>query len=136
MHAHKKLTMNVDEYLQRIGFPRTGEITPDVNTLSLIHKCHVLSVPFENLDTHLRGAQYVLQEEKLFDKVVRKRRYACNSYHMRTRTPTRTNAHVHYRGGFCCELNGLLYWAMRTLGYTNNTHLLSSKVARPDGTCT
>jgi len=40
--------MNVAAYLERIGY--SGSLTPSTETLADIHRAHLLSVPFENLD--------------------------------------------------------------------------------------
>ena len=46
---------------------------PDIHTLRAMHRAHLLSVPFENLDIHL-GLPIVLDEARLFDKIVTRRR--------------------------------------------------------------
>lgn len=92
--------MDIDAYLQRLNYdgPRTRTIT----TLRALHQAHLLAVPFENLDIHLDRA-IVLEEEALYDKIVRQR-----------------------RGGFCYELNGLFAVLLRELGFDVN--LLSGRV--------
>jgi N-hydroxyarylamine O-acetyltransferase len=62
----------------------------------------MLNVPFENLDIHLRRT-IVLDEGKLFEKIVRQR-----------------------RGGFCYELNGLFAALLRKLHF--QVTLLSARV--------
>lgn len=83
--------MHVDAYLQRIGYG--GPRTPTAATLRNLHRAHMLSVPFENLDIGL-GRPIVLEEHKLFEKIVTQR-----------------------RGGFCYELNGLFAWLLRELSF-------------------
>ncbi|MBK8984429.1 MAG: arylamine N-acetyltransferase [Ignavibacteria bacterium] len=39
------------DYLLRINY--AGEITPSIEVLTEIHRHHLLSIPFENLDIHL-----------------------------------------------------------------------------------
>jgi N-hydroxyarylamine O-acetyltransferase len=76
-------------------------------TLQALHEAHLLAVPFENLSIHY-GQPIVLQEEALFNKIVRQR-----------------------RGGFCYELNGLFAWLLRQLGF--QVTLLSAEVANASG---
>lgn len=83
--------MDIQAYLQRIGYQ--GPLTPNAETLRGLHLAHLMSVPFENLDIHLKRA-IVLDEDALFDKIVTRR-----------------------RGGFCYELNGLFASLLRTLGF-------------------
>jgi N-hydroxyarylamine O-acetyltransferase len=68
---------------------------------------HLLTVPFENLSIHY-GEPIVLDEEVLFDKVVRRR-----------------------RGGFCYELNGLFATLLHALGF--NAAMLSAGVVDAAG---
>ena len=68
---------------------------------------HLLTVPFENLSIHY-GQPIILQEELLFNKIVRQR-----------------------RGGFCYELNGLFAWLLRQMGF--RVMLLSAEVANDAG---
>lgn len=70
----------VEAYLDRIGAEPSSAL--DENRLRQLHLRHLLSVPFENLSIHL-GEPILLNQEALFDKIVRRR-----------------------RGGFCYELNG------------------------------
>ena len=83
--------MNVDAYLDRIGY--RGSREPTFETLSALHRAHMLSVPFENLDIHL-GRRLVLDREANFEKIVIRR-----------------------RGGWCYELNGLFGLLLERLGF-------------------
>jgi N-hydroxyarylamine O-acetyltransferase len=67
----------------------------------------LLAVPFENLDI-AQGTPIVLDEQRLFDKVV-----------------------VRRRGGFCYELNGLFAALLRALRY--EVTLLSARVYQGSG---
>jgi N-hydroxyarylamine O-acetyltransferase len=78
-------------YLRRIGSENLTE--PTAEALFALHRAHLLSVPFENLDIHL-GRRIVLDEMALFDKIV----------HWR-------------RGGFCYELNGLFHILLQEIGF-------------------
>jgi N-hydroxyarylamine O-acetyltransferase len=83
--------VNVEAYLERIGY--TGSREPTFETLSALHRAHMLSVPFENLDIHL-GRRLVLDREANFEKIVIRR-----------------------RGGWCYELNGLFGLLLERLGF-------------------
>ncbi len=79
-------------YLDRIAY--SGPTQPTAGTLAALHRAHMLTVPFENLDLHL-GRRNVLDPDHVFDKIVRRR-----------------------RGGWCFELNGLFALLLEHLGYT------------------
>jgi N-hydroxyarylamine O-acetyltransferase len=83
--------VNVDAYLERIGYEGSRE--PTFETLFALHRAHMLSVPFENLDIHL-GRRLVLDREANFEKIV-----------------------VGRRGGWCYELNGLFSLLLERLGF-------------------
>jgi N-hydroxyarylamine O-acetyltransferase len=98
------------DYLKRIRFsatPGADGLGPTLPTLQALHRAHMLAVPFEDLSIHI-GQPIILQEDALFDKIVRRR-----------------------RGGFCYELNGLFAALLRHLGY--RVTLLSAGVARSAG---
>jgi N-hydroxyarylamine O-acetyltransferase len=85
-------------YLERIGLAGVAATgaeppVPDVATLRALHRAHVTSIPFENLDP-LRGVPASVELGDLQRKLVRER-----------------------RGGFCFEHNSLLAAALVTLGY-------------------
>ncbi|TNC28165.1 arylamine N-acetyltransferase family protein [Amycolatopsis alkalitolerans] len=94
--------MDVDGYLARIGAARPS--APTAEALADLHERHVTTVPFENLSVHLREP-IVLDEEKLVEKIVRRR-----------------------RGGFCYELNGAFAALLRELGFA--VSLLPARVSR------
>jgi N-hydroxyarylamine O-acetyltransferase len=94
--------MDISAYLQRISYDGTPELTAE--TLTQIHRAHLLAIPYENLDIHL-GRSLSLDEERIFEKIVTQR-----------------------RGGWCYEMNGLLAWALRELGFP--VTLLASAVNR------
>ena len=97
--------MDIAAYLERIRYD--GPRTPTLETLRALHRRHMLTIPFENLDIHL-GRTIVLDETALFDKIVRQR-----------------------RGGFCYELNGLFAALLRELRY--DVTLLSGRVSNDKG---
>ncbi len=92
--------MDVRKYLKRIN--AAGEIKPDLATLRLLHRRHLLSIPFENLDIH-SGRKIILDREKLFHKIVDEG-----------------------RGGFCYELNGTFYELLSAIGF--NVKMVSAGV--------
>jgi N-hydroxyarylamine O-acetyltransferase len=97
--------LQVDAYLDRIGYD--GPRAPTAAVLRDLQVAHLLAVPFENLSIH-SGEPITLEIDRLFDKVVRRR-----------------------RGGFCYEANGLFAALLRALGF--GVSLLSAAVARPEG---
>jgi len=83
--------MNIDSYLARIGV--TGSVSNDLASLRAIHRSHLFSIPYENVDVMLqRSADQNI--ERIFDKMVQGR-----------------------RGGWCYEMNGLLGWALGEIGF-------------------
>jgi N-hydroxyarylamine O-acetyltransferase len=99
-------TVDVAAYLSRIGYSGSTEPTADV--LREIHRAHMVSVPFENLDIALRR-KIVLDSDAFVRKIVGER-----------------------RGGFCYELNGAFAALLEALGF--RVTLLSARVPRQDGT--
>jgi len=78
-------------YLHRVGF--SGNVRPSPGTLAALLRCHVLSIPFENLDVQL-GIPLTTAVEAAFDKIVQRE-----------------------RGGWCYEQNGLFGWALSEVGF-------------------
>jgi len=97
--------VSIPSYLDRISY--FGSTSPTIETLRAIHRAHMLTVPFENLDIAL-GRKIVVDEDVTVYKVVELR-----------------------RGGFCYELNGAFAALLRALGF--NVTLLSARVAREKG---
>ncbi|XP_068435163.1 arylamine N-acetyltransferase, pineal gland isozyme NAT-10-like [Clinocottus analis] len=93
--------MNLEEYFQRIGFHGSFDKL-DLATLKLIHKKHVMSIPFENLSMH-SGQRNIMELDAIFNKIVRSN-----------------------RGGWCLENNFLFGWVLRKMGYETTT--LGSRV--------
>lgn len=83
--------MNVTKYLDRIDYKDV--IRPDAATLKKLHRQHLLNVPFENLDIHVKR-RIILEPELLYKKIV-----------------------DYNRGGFCYEMNGLFYEIITALGF-------------------
>jgi arylamine N-acetyltransferase len=59
------------DYLERIGYH--GSLRPGVGLLRELHKRHLLSVPFENLDI-AAGRPIVLSQAAFYDKIIGRRR--------------------------------------------------------------
>ncbi len=97
--------MNTPAYLARIGY--AGPVTPTAELLRALHRAHMLSVPFENLDI-ARGRTIVVDQEACVRKIVQER-----------------------RGGFCYEMNGAFAALLEAIGF--KVTLLSARVARQDG---
>ncbi len=97
--------VEVSAYLERIGY--SGSKEPSADTLRALHRAHMLTVPFENLDIAL-GRTIICDESSFLRKIIDE-----------------------HRGGFCYELNGAFAVLLRALGFS--TTLLSACVARPDG---
>src|SRR5712691_1982485 len=97
--------MNVAAYLGRIGYK--GKVSPTVETLRGLHRAHLLSVPFENLDISL-GRQILCDEGAFVRKIVER-----------------------HRGGFCYEINGAFASLLRSIGF--KVTLLSARVPKKDG---
>ena len=83
--------MKLSDYLHRIRFH--GSVLPDLATLRAIHRAHQYAIPFENLDVLLRRPIDVDLEAN-YHKIVCQR-----------------------RGGWCYEMNGVMGWALKQIGF-------------------
>jgi len=83
--------MDLGAYFERIDF--RGDAKPDFETLRVLHRQHLLHVPYETVDIWL-GKRLVLGAEPAFEKIVGRG-----------------------RGGWCYEQNGLFEWALREIGF-------------------
>ena len=97
--------MDVEQYLRRIEYD--GPRQPSSTVLRDLHRQHLFTVPFENLDIALKTPIF-LDLVSLYDKIVRR-----------------------HRGGFCYELNGLFCELLIALGF--RVQMLSARVRRDDG---
>ena len=97
--------MDVSRYLNRINYRGPRDVSAE--TLRELHKAHLLAVPFENLDVHLKRA-IVLDEQKMVDKIIGE-----------------------LRGGICYELNSAFCALLSWLGF--RVSMLSAGVARDEG---
>lgn len=95
--------LDVDAYLGRLEY--SGSLDPTVETLQALHRAHLASIPFENLDI-LLGRGISLEIEDIQAKLVHRR-----------------------RGGYCFEHNLLFAATLERLGY--NVTRLAARV-NPD----
>lgn len=93
--------MNTTNYFERIGLNGV-ELAADLASLKLLHRQHLTSVPFENLDIHWKRP-IILDTARFFDKIVSRK-----------------------RGGFCYELNGLFRALLTEIGF--QTRIVSARV--------
>jgi N-hydroxyarylamine O-acetyltransferase len=98
-------SVNLESYLNRIAY--TGPRAATLEVLNAVQEAHLNAIPYENLDIHLRR-RLPLDTARAYEKIVLER-----------------------RGGWCYEMNGLLAWALRELGF--EVQYLSSGVLRPGG---
>lgn len=61
--------MEIAAYLNRIGY--RGSVEPTAETLRALHRAHLLTIPFDNLDIRL-GNPIRLEEGALFEKIIRR----------------------------------------------------------------
>jgi N-hydroxyarylamine O-acetyltransferase len=92
MAATDAPSLDLDAYLRRTGAARP--LAPSAEALASLHRAHVGSVPFENLDI-LLGRPIPLDLESLQAKLVAGR-----------------------RGGYCFEQNSLFRAVLEALGFT------------------
>lgn len=83
--------MNLPAYFERIHY--SGDTSPTLANLRAIHRAHLKTIPFENLNIHM-PKPIILDESALFTKIVEEN-----------------------RGGFCFEQNGLFHDVLTELGY-------------------
>jgi N-hydroxyarylamine O-acetyltransferase len=83
--------LELSAYLHRIHFD--GSVRPDLATLRAIHRAHQYAIPFENLDVLLHRP-VALDLEASYNKIVCQR-----------------------RGGWCYEMNGVMGWALKQIGF-------------------
>lgn len=84
--------MQIENYLRRIGTRRAPR--PNLRSLRALHRAHLMSIPYENLDVQL-GRHFEIDIPAIYDKIVDRR-----------------------RGGWCYEMNGIFGWALGELGFS------------------
>jgi N-hydroxyarylamine O-acetyltransferase len=82
---------DLDAYLERVGCPDVSRVTEA--GLHALQRAQLTTIPFENFDI-LLGRGISVAPAAIFGKLVR-----------------------HARGGYCFELNGLHFMALRALGF-------------------
>ncbi|NLU84345.1 arylamine N-acetyltransferase [Rhodococcus sp. HNM0569] len=87
------MTLSVDRYLSRIGYPGAAPATPTRDALDTIVAHHTDAIPFENLDPFL-GTPVRIDLDSIQAKLVERK-----------------------RGGYCFEHNLLLAAVLTALGY-------------------
>lgn len=97
--------LDIASYLARIGY--SGPVEPGAENLRALHRAHLFTVPFENLDIS-SGRKIVVDQDAILKKIIDLQ-----------------------RGGFCYELNSAFATLLRALGFS--VTLLSARVARPNG---
>lgn len=97
--------MNTTSYLKRIGIETVT--TLDEVLLKKLHRQHVRSIPFENLDIAWKRP-ISLDPEAIFTKIIHEK-----------------------RGGFCYELNSLFCWLLQELGF--RSYLISCSIMTDEG---
>lgn len=91
MPSQSNTEMKLDDYFRRINYQ--GPSAPDLNTLTALHRAHLIAIAYENFDIHL-GRTLSLDLRQIYDKIVQRG-----------------------RGGWCYEMNSLFAWALRELGF-------------------
>jgi N-hydroxyarylamine O-acetyltransferase len=87
----KGQTMDISAYLKRLKL--SGPCQADLPTLQALQRAHLVAIPFENLDIHLKRPIF-LDETSLWDKLITRK-----------------------RGGFCYEVNGLFAGLLKEIGF-------------------
>ncbi len=81
----------LNDYLKKINF--TGTPTLDLSTLTALMRCHLFTIPFENIDVQQK--RFVsLTPEDVVNKVI-----------------------YSQRGGYCYEVNGIFAMALTAIGF-------------------
>ncbi len=88
---HTRIPTKLTQYLDRIHFEDSPAL--DLATLSKIHHQHLCHIPYENIDVQLQ-LPLDFDINRIFTKLV-----------------------THARGGWCYEMNGLLGWALKEIGF-------------------
>ncbi|XP_006859968.1 PREDICTED: arylamine N-acetyltransferase 1-like [Chrysochloris asiatica] len=96
--------MDIEAYFERIGYTDSRRKL-DLETLTDILQHQIQAIPFENLNIHC-GDAMEFGLETIFDQLVRKK-----------------------RGGWCLQVNYLLYWVLTTMGF--ETTMLGGYVYNP-----
>lgn len=85
--------IDIDAYLDRIGYDGPASVPPTLEALRRLQLCHACSIPFENLDVAM-GKTIELGMPAVQQKLI-----------------------ADNRGGYCFEQNGLFLKVLERLGY-------------------
>ena len=85
-------------FFERIGLPNDTKIEKTLDFLKTVHYACVTTIAYENLDI-LKGIPLSLEPEDIFEKIV-----------------------IRKRGGYCFELNALLSYMLKEMGFTVCDH--------------
>ena len=99
MKVERLTSDEAEQYLARIHY--TGSREPTIEALSELQRCHMLSIPFENLSVFGKE-KIILTKDWLFDKIMRR-----------------------HRGGFCYELNTMFSLLLDYFGFKHQKHTAS-----------
>ena len=88
----------IQMFLERIGLPAETKIEQSLELLTRIHYASVTSIAYENLDI-LYGTPISLDIDDIFQKIV-----------------------IRKRGGYCFELNALLSYILKEMGFKVKDH--------------
>ena len=100
------MAFTLEHYLARIGFNREARV--DFSTLQSLHRRHIATIAFENLDV-LLGREILLDDDSIFEKLV-----------------------TAGRGGYCFEHNALFTRALNEIGFETQNLAARVLVAKPD----
>lgn len=81
----------LEDYFKRIGFD--GQVKTDLATLTALMRCHLFSIPFENIDVQ-KNRFVSLKPEDIVNKII-----------------------YSQRGGYCYEVNGVFAMALAAIGF-------------------
>jgi N-hydroxyarylamine O-acetyltransferase len=84
--------MDLQAYFDRIGF-KENKAESETERLYRVHRCHMLSIPFENIDVY-NDRTVSVEPEAVFEKLVIKK-----------------------RGGYCFEMNCLFAAVLKEMGF-------------------
>ncbi len=98
--------MNTEDFLKRIDL-QNATLEPNIESLKMLQRNHLLNVPFENLDIRWKR-KISLDLSRFYKKIVEDG-----------------------RGGFCYELNGNFNELLKEIGF--ETKVISAKVANAMG---
>lgn len=84
--------MHLSDYFDRIG--HRGSAAPTLANLRAVHRAQAYSIPYDGLDIQF-GRPVDLDPQRIFYKLVTQK-----------------------RGGWCYETNGLLQWALSSMGFS------------------